>query len=80
MSDIQKIGGKWYYRTENWELLDEPDEYTKQRCRLYRQGQEDRKASKGCLSANGCYLDGYHEPNETIPPYVNRHEAEAFKL
>lgn len=76
----KQINGKWYYQTETWEPLEEPDSLTKQRCALFREGQADRKAGKGMLRNFGSYLDGYHSPDEKVPPIVNRHQAEAFNL
>lgn len=48
------------------------------KCNNFRQGQHDRKAGKGCLSANGAYLDGWYAPDKVCPPYISEAQLEVF--
>lgn len=34
------------------------------------QGQQDRLAGLGCLSANGTYLEGWYNQNATCPEFL----------
>jgi len=51
-----------------------------ERCKVWRRGQADRNANRGCLSANGCYLDGWYAPTALWPPYVSLTAAVKFNL
>ena len=77
---IKQIDGKWYHKTEKWAPLDEPSDFEKQRCAMYRQGQKDRKEGTPCACAFGSYLDGWYNPEKTVPPYVTEDQKEAFNL
>ena len=77
---IKKIDNQWYEISERWELLDEPSDFEKQKCLMFRSGQKDRKEGKGCLQAWGSYLDGWYNPDQKIPPYVTKNQAAAFNL
>ena len=39
--------------------------------RIFRMGQADRKNRRPCASANGCYLNGYYNP-ELACYYVSK--------
>lgn len=58
--------------------VDPPSARDIARAKAFRQGQADRKAGKGLLSADGSYLDGWHSPEKTLPPSINRDQQDAF--
>lgn len=60
--------------------IEEPSEALKLRVRYYRQGQLHRRENRGCLRANGEYLDGWYEPDKIVPPYITEAQMRAFKL
>ncbi len=39
------------------------------------QGQNDRLAGRGCLSANGRYLEGWYSPNASCPEFLTPQQA-----
>ncbi len=62
------------------EPLAEPHPAILLRVRNYRQGQLHRREGRGCLRANGAYLDGWYEPEKQVPPYITEAEMRAFNL
>lgn len=60
--------------------LEIPDRAICLRVRQFRLGQKDRQLGEPCKSANGCYLDGWYSPDQTVPPYITQAESIAFNL
>ena len=56
---LYSYGGKWVRLRNN---------LRRERARAV--GREDCVENKGCRSANGCYLEGYHDPKNDNPYYV----------
>jgi hypothetical protein len=54
------------------------DEGLLQQYKRWLQGQEDKRNGKGCLSANGKYLDGYYNPNQSVPDFLTLAETLAY--
>ena len=47
--------------------------------KAWLQGQEDRRNGKGCLSANGKYLDGWYNPGQSVPDFFTINELVAYR-
>ena len=47
--------------------------------KVWLQGQEDRRNGKGCLSANGTYLDGWYNPDQSVPDFFTIDELVAYR-
>lgn len=58
--------------------VEEPRPYDMRRSREFRQGQEDRRAGRACLSNNGVYLDGWYDPDKKTPPYLLQEQIDAY--
>lgn len=77
---IKQIDGKWYHSIITWEPLEEPSANEITKCLNFRLGQKHRKEGKGMLYVMGSYLDGWHDPEKVIPPYITADQKEAFDL
>lgn len=50
------------------------------KCGEFRLGQIHRQKGMPCCSANGAYLDGWHSPDRSCPPYITETQAAAFNI
>jgi hypothetical protein len=61
------------------EIIYPPFDHDLKRHKTFRAGQADRKAGLPCKSSNGCYLEGWYEPDKKAY-YISEDQVDAFGL
>lgn len=72
--------GLWWQAVERWEPVEEPTRSEINKCRMFRHGQRHRKEGRGHEYPDGSYLDGWHAPDQKVPPYVTEAQCVAYRL